>query len=292
MKRKIRAEQKDDLNPREISEEELARFVLEKVDIPVDPFAVAVILETIGIRDVDAVDKFGKKDVFDLADNIYSRCRAMLADMPELTAVMPAYNNGKHIGEAIESILSQDGVDFELIIVDDASEDNTVDVVQSFNDPRTKLIRNKRRMGFAYCYNLANEHSKSPFVTHVGADGLVLPGAFQKMLGELKSSPDIGQVNCFGFHVEEKNLLLRNITPRTHYKKELSVHGSITNHLRMYRREVFIVAGKFDETLRYVADYDMALRIVDKYDIRFVQELLYCCRIYEGSTTKLWNSRG
>ena len=52
--------------------------------------------------------------------------------MPELTVSMPAYNKGKYIGKAIEGVLRQEGVDFELIVVDDGSEDDTAEVVQSF----------------------------------------------------------------------------------------------------------------------------------------------------------------
>ena len=64
--------------------------------------------------------------------------------MAELTVSMPAYNSGKYIKEAIESVLRQDSIDFELIIVDDGSQDNTAEVVLSFKDPRIKLIRNKK----------------------------------------------------------------------------------------------------------------------------------------------------
>ncbi|MGH7908453.1 MAG: glycosyltransferase family 2 protein [Thermodesulfobacteriota bacterium] len=64
--------------------------------------------------------------------------------MPELTVSIPAYNTGKYIGEAIESVLRQEGVDFELIVVDDGSEDDTAEVVQSFKDPRIRLIKNKK----------------------------------------------------------------------------------------------------------------------------------------------------
>jgi len=132
---------------------------------------------------------------------------------------------------------------------------------------------------------------------------LVLPGAFQKMIERLKSSADTGQVNCYSSHVDEDGImedsfrgktdfLHKNMTAGMDYKRESLVHRSITNHLRMYRREVFIAAGKFDETVKYGLDYDMALRIVDKYDIKLVPELLYCDRTREGCVTKPLHSKG
>ncbi|MGH7900329.1 MAG: glycosyltransferase family 2 protein [Thermodesulfobacteriota bacterium] len=295
--------ERDEFNIREASENELAGFVLDKTGVPVDRLAVAVILETYGIQDVDAVKKFGRTDVFDLADRVYDCCRTILADVPELTVSITAYNNAKYVGETIASLMCQDGVVFELIAIDDGSGDNTTQVVQSFEDSRIKLMRNERHMGLAYCYNLAIEQSKSPFVAFVGAHGLLLPGAFQKMIERLKSSADTGQVNCYSSHVDEDgimedsfrgktDLLHKNMTAGMDYKGELLVHRSITNHLRMYRREVFIAAGKFDETVKYGLDYDMALRIVDKYDIKLVPELLYCDRTREGRVTKPLYSKG
>ncbi|HSE83537.1 MAG TPA: glycosyltransferase family 2 protein [Thermodesulfobacteriota bacterium] len=304
MPKRTPTQRDNELNHRESSEEELARFILDKAGIPVDQFAVAVILETYGIRDADAVKKFGRKDVFDLAYKIYDRCRVILADVPELTVSLTAYNKGKCIGEAIENILCQDGVEFELIVIDDGSEDNTADVVQSFEDRRVKLIRNKSHRGFAYCYNLAVEKTKSPFIAYVSADGIVLPDALQKMIQKLKSSPDIGQVNCYSFHADEDvrvagvsfhsktNFSPKYIAYGMDYKRGLLVHGSVTNHLRMYRRDVLIVAGKFDETVKYGLDYDMALRIVDKYDIKLVPELLYCSRIHQSSKIKPLGFKG
>ncbi len=217
--------------------------------------------------------------------------------MPELTVSMPAYNTGKYIKEAIESILRQESVDFELIVVDDGSQDNTSEVVQSFKDPRIRLIRKKNKMCIAYCHNLVIEQSKSPFIVHVDSDDLVLPGAFQKMIDKLKRYPNIGQVHCYFFVVDEDGRItrdsfrnrrkscLKNKGSDMDYKRELLVHGSIMNHLRTYRREVFNVVGKFNEKLKYGEDLEMALRIVDKYDIKLVPEFLYCVRKHRSNTT-------
>jgi len=77
--------------------------------------------------------------------------------MPELTVAMPAYNTGRYIGEAIESVLRQEGVDFELVVVDDGSADDTVRVVRGFPSPRIRLIENGARRGIAHCHNVVLE---------------------------------------------------------------------------------------------------------------------------------------
>jgi glycosyltransferase involved in cell wall biosynthesis len=218
--------------------------------------------------------------------------------MPELTVSMPAYNTGRFIGRAIESVLQQQGIDFELIVVDDGSQDNTAEVVRSFHDPRVRLIRNTQNRGIAYCHNLVIDQSTSPFIAHVDSDDIVLPGAFQKLVAKLKSDPMIGQAHCYSFAVNEqgkttpeafrrrKELLLTLRPPDMDYKRELLVQGSVMNHLRTYRREVFQVVGRFNEKLRYGEDLEMGLRIIDKYKIALVPEFLYCVRKHQTNTSR------
>lgn len=218
--------------------------------------------------------------------------------MPELTVSMPTYNTGKYIEEAIESVLRQDDIDFELIVVNDGSQDNTKEVVQSFEDPRIRLIENKATMGVAYCHNLVIEQSSSPFIAHVDSDDLVLPGGLRKMVSTLESAPNTGHTHCYYFDIDEDGKITRNAfrerrkyllehrKPDMDYKRELLVHGPVINHLRTYRREVFQVVGKFNEKLKSGVDYEMALRIIEKYDIRLVPEFLYCNRTHKGNTSE------
>ncbi len=210
--------------------------------------------------------------------------------MPELTISMPSYNSSRFIGDAIGSVLSQEGVDFELIVVDDGSNDGAGGVVSSFCDPRIKYIRNDRNRGIAYCHNLVTERSRSPFISHVDSDDLVLPGAFQKMLDTIRRSPVIGQAHCNYFFIGEDgvrlDMQLSSVrAPQMDYKREILVCGGIINHLRTYRREVFQNVGNFDETLKFSIDTEMALRIVDKYEIKLVPEFLYSRRVHRQNSS-------
>jgi glycosyltransferase involved in cell wall biosynthesis len=217
---------------------------------------------------------------------------------------MPAHNSGRFIGRAIESVLQQQGIDFELIVVDDGSQDNTAEVVLSFHDPRIKLIRNVKNMGVSYCHNLVIEQSAAPFIAHVDSDDIVLPGAFQKVVAKLRSDPMIGQAHCYFFDINEqgkttpesfrrrKELFLKIRPPDMDYKRELLIQGTVINALRTYRREVFQVVGKFDESVVYGEDLEMALRIVDRYKIGLVPEFLYCSRVHDGNHARNLSFQG
>jgi colanic acid/amylovoran biosynthesis glycosyltransferase len=218
--------------------------------------------------------------------------------MSELTVAMPAYNTARYVGSAIKSVLSQEGVDFELIVVDDGSSDSTAEVVQSFSDPRIRLIQNKKRMGIGYCHNLVIRESTSPFIAHVDSDDLVLPGALAAMLKKLKSSPRIGQVHCYFFDIDAEGRTTRDALrkrredflqtrpPGLDYKRELLRYGTVINHLRTYRRQVLLELGGFSEKFRHGEDYRMALLVVDKYDIELVPEFLYAYRIHGANTSE------
>ncbi len=210
--------------------------------------------------------------------------------MPELTVSMPARNTSRFIGEAISSVLSERDVDLELIVVDDASGDDTAGVASSFGDPRLKLIRNPVRRGISGCHNIVIENSRAPFIAHVDSDDVILPGALVKMLDALRSSPKAGQAHC-NYHVinESGDRLGVTLTPVRQpgmdYKRDLLVCGGIINHLRTYRKEVLLQIGGFDETLEYSEDTEIAVRIIDRYGIVLVPEFLYCRRIHASNSS-------
>jgi len=224
--------------------------------------------------------------------------------MPELTVAMPAYNTAAYIQDAIASVLRQEEVDFELIVVDDGSDDTTVEVVQRFDDSRLQLFRNDRRRGIGFCHNLIIRHSRASFIAHVDSDDLVCKAdAFAKLLRKIRSSERIGQVHCYHFQIDAKGRIARVAfraarrrlvavkKPNLDYRRHLLVHGSVNNHLRMYRKQVFEKVGRFNDQIPYGVDYDMALRVVDKYEIALVPEFLYAVRKHAGNTSELRHFR-
>ena len=219
--------------------------------------------------------------------------------MSELAVSMPAFNSGQYIKEAINSVLRQDGVDFELIVIDDSSHDNTAEIVNSIADARIRLIKKRQNMGIAHCHNLVIEQCKSTFIAHVDSDDIVLPGAFERMLRELKSNNNISYVHCNYTFIDDhgqtinktslrsRNRFLESRDVAIDYRRELLIRGGeAANHLRTYRREVFDVVGPFNERLKYGEDYDMALRIADKFTIKLVPDILYLKRIHKDSITE------
>jgi len=85
---------------------------------------------------------------------------------PEITVLMPAYNAGKYIAEAITSVLKQSFSNFELLIVNDGSTDDTVRIIESFNDPRIVMIHQENK-GIASALNAGLEKSRAPYIARL-----------------------------------------------------------------------------------------------------------------------------
>ena len=215
--------------------------------------------------------------------------------MPEVTVSMPAHNSGQYISAAIESVLSQEGLELELVVVDDASTDDTVEMVAALKDPRLRLLRSRKRRGIGHAHNRVTQETDSKFIVHVDSDDLILPGALKRMVDFMKLNPGVGQAHCYDVDVDEQGQSTREAFVRRHrefhrkrppgmnYRKALVERGCVINHLRTYRRSVLEEMGGFNEKLERGVDYEMALRIVDKYDIGLVPEFLYLHRQHSGS---------
>src|ERR1043166_4495751 len=218
--------------------------------------------------------------------------------MAKLTVSMPAYNAAKYIKQAMDSVLSQQDIDLELIVVNDGSTDETATIVGRYQDQRVRLLQNREQRGIGYCHNLVLRESRSPFIAHVDADDFIMPGALRKMVAALEDNPSAGQAHCHFFDVDANGSTSRNAfydrwtqfrknrTAKLDYKTNLIKGITVINHLRTYRTGVLRQLGGFNEKIRFSVDYEMALRLIDRYTIKLVPDFLYCHRIHGDGTTE------
>ena len=110
---------------------------------------------------------------------------------PQISIIMPAYNAKKYVAEAINSILAQTFTDFEFIIINDASADSTKNIIESFQDPRIKLINNEQNQGVAKSLNIGISAAKGKYIARMDADDISLPQRFQTQFDFMEQNPDI-----------------------------------------------------------------------------------------------------
>jgi glycosyltransferase involved in cell wall biosynthesis len=110
---------------------------------------------------------------------------------PQVSVVMPVFNRQQYVGAAIESILAQTITDFELIIVDDGSTDQSMAVIQGYRDPRIRLIHFSQNKGVSAARNIGNEVARGTYIAVMDSDDIALPRRLEKQLAFMRTHPDV-----------------------------------------------------------------------------------------------------
>lgn len=112
--------------------------------------------------------------------------------MPRVTVLMPTYNVAPFVKEAIKSVLNQTYSDFELLVIDDCSTDNTIEVVRSIEDPRIRIVQNEKNVGLAENLNRGLSHITTEYVARMDGDDIAEPVWLEREVAILDNHPDIG----------------------------------------------------------------------------------------------------
>src|SRR4051812_37828652 len=103
---------------------------------------------------------------------------------PMVTILMPAYNASKYISEAISSVLQQSFSDFELLVIDDGSADETASIIRQFTDPRIHYLH-QHHQGIAYALNKGLREAKGRFIARFDADDVCMPSRLARQVNFL-----------------------------------------------------------------------------------------------------------
>jgi len=179
---------------------------------------------------------------------------------PIVSVIIPTYNRAHVLARAIQSVLNQTYQDFEIIVVDDGSTDNTEEVIKSFNDPRIRYIRHEENKGAAAARNTGIKAAKGEFIAFQDSDDEWLPKKLEKQMEAFdNASPKVGVVYT-GFWSIEGNV------KRYSLNKEI-VHKEGDIHC-------FKKAGMFDERLHRLIDWELWIRVSKYFDFKFIDEPL------------------
>lgn len=216
--------------------------------------------------------------------------------MAVVSVIIPTYNCGKFISEAIESVLGQTYQDFEIVIVDDGSADNTRDVIASFEEKYPRKIKYiyQKNQGMCIARNIAIKNSHGKFVAFLDADDFWMPTRLEKEISIFEKYREVGLVHSNVKNVDEAGLFL-NIPLRKREKlsgylfKQIFLRETNVNITTiMIRRECLDDVGLFDENLTRLGceDRELILRISRKYKIHYVDLPLGVHRFRQGSLSK------
>jgi glycosyltransferase involved in cell wall biosynthesis len=188
-----------------------------------------------------------------------------LTSTPEISVIIPAYNASGTVGTAVDSVLAQSFSDFELLVIDDGSRDDTAEVVQARDDPRVNCIRTENG-GVSVARNRGLELASGSYVAFLDADDAWQPTKLERQHRAMSEMPRIGLCFTSTELVDDdlQRLGVQHAVDRSDYTEALLLEGNIiagTACSPMVRTSVINQAGRFDQRLSLCADWDMWLRL-------------------------------
>jgi len=219
---------------------------------------------------------------------------------PKVTVLMPVYNGKAYIAKAIESVLNQTFTDFELIIINDGSTDETADVVKAFNDPRIMLINNENQ-GVGKALNNGLAQARGQYIRRHDADDVSLPGSIMRQVRFLDEHPEFALVSGQIIYMTERARYARNFrNPATHmfrHKPFIEVDYETFKTSRpvihatvLMRREIIKELGGYRNQFLTSEDTDLWLRILDNHRMAILNEASYFVRLHHRSATRIHGS--
>ncbi len=209
---------------------------------------------------------------------------------PKVSVLMPAYNAEKYIGEAIESILNQTFTEFEFIIIDDCSTDNTWKIIQEYakRDSRIIASHNEKNLYISKSRNLSIDLAKSEFLAIMDADDISMPSRLEKQYAILLNNTDIAAVGAYMEIMDEtgKTMLVRKYLKEDHdLKKKMFRYSPIAQPVVMYRKSVVKEFGCYSPVQAPAEDLYLWFRIGTKYKFANIQEVLLKYRFFPDSSS-------
>ncbi len=214
--------------------------------------------------------------------------------MPLVSVILTSYNHAKYIKKAIDSVLEQTFDDFELIIWDDASSDNSWEIINSYHDNRIRKFRNEHQMRAIFGINEAISNvATGEYIAIHHSDDVWAPEKLEKQVKQFNLHQDCGAVFTWAQIIDERGAVMPN-----HFLNATFSQPNRTRHdwlnimffggnffchpSALIRKGCFDLVGKYNNGLAQLVDMDMWVRILLQYDVIVIDEKLTKMRILDG----------
>lgn len=215
---------------------------------------------------------------------------------PKISLILPVFNGERYLEQAVDSVLAQDYGDFEFLICDDASSDRSGGMIGSRKDRRIRLFGNIKNLGLFKTLNRLIRESTGEYIQLWAQDDIMKRNCLGEEVAFYEKHPDVGFCYCARDIIDGSGKVIlpfsRDMTPDV-IAPELAAqimfyHGSIAGSISnvVIRRAVLDEMGLFREDMRLAADFDMWIRISEKYPIGFIRQPLVMIRSHAGQLSR------
>lgn len=208
-----------------------------------------------------------------------------------ISVCIPVYNCREHIAQAVDSVLSQTFCNFELIVIDNCSDDGTYEILRAYNDPRIRLLRNETNIGACGNWNRALKEASGRYIKILCADDFLYPECLARQFAVMEAEDEtLMIVSCSRDIIDESGRkVFRRGYPggsgrvagqsviRKIVLRGTNVVGDVSS--AMFRNEAVASAGWYDGSLPYVIDLDYWVRVLKNGDLFVMSEALSVYRV-------------
>ncbi|MBE5837197.1 glycosyltransferase family 2 protein [Butyrivibrio sp.] len=199
----------------------------------------------------------------------------------KVSVVMSTYNDSKYIREAVESILNQSFLDFEFIIIDDASTDGTPEIIKNYNDSRIKLFVNESNLGLTKNLNKALKMASGCYIARMDGDDISYPQRLQEQVEYLDKHKDVYLLGTAVQNIGASDLRWKLPDDSEDLKVRMLLHPVFAHPSLMFRKELVEEGIIYDESFRTAQDYDFVVRVSKNHKIGRLQHVLLNYRVHD-----------
>jgi glycosyltransferase involved in cell wall biosynthesis len=210
---------------------------------------------------------------------------------PRVSVIVTCYNYGRFVAEAVDSLLGQTFQDLEVIVIDDASPDNSCQVLTEryADNPRVRLILHEKNQGHIRSYNEGLAQARGEFMGVLAADDFCLrPDAVARQVAIFDANPLVGFVYSAYAMVDVESRPFRSFQPFEHnYVRDgfdefrsLMYANYIPHSGTLVRRSAHAEVGYYDTALPHAGDWDLWLRVASRFDVGYISEQLFAYRVH------------
>lgn len=211
----------------------------------------------------------------------------MSIDHPKVTVLMPVYNGEKYLREAIDSVMNQTFTDFELLILNDGSTDDSLEIMKAYDDPRIRLIQNDDNLGLVATRNKGLSNARGEHIALLDCDDIAYPERLAKQVDFLDRHPEFGMIGSWIEVIDQKSRPTGEVVKHTACPEEISplllFHNYFAQSSLMIRKSALP-----DEHYRLypvAEDYDLWVRMAKKSMAWNLPKFLVKYRVHSFSTT-------
>ena len=220
---------------------------------------------------------------------IYYRIWRWVVLKHKISVIMPVYNSEKYLVQSIDSILNQTYEDFEFIIIDDGSTDNSLSIINSYKDNRIKVITNKNNIGISQSLNIGILNSSGDYIVRMDSDDISLLNRFEKQLGFMESNSGVSICGCNMYIIKDSKKVseTKYCLDSSEIKTDMLFGRTPFAHPTIMMRSSFVhsCSLKYNNSAIYAEDLELYCNYCHQAKYANINKCLHIYRIHNDSVS-------